>query len=257
MKNKIAVVSDIHSNADALVKVLDELTAKPTDLTIFLGDILTYGMQPLAVLDLLKSYSKSHKSVFIKGNHDQLYFDIQGRQNELNYKMPPFVEESFLWTLNKIDGVMLESLFNWHEEYLVGDIYFSHANPFKFGDWRYLEDNATLDAAFDELAKKQCRIGVFGHSHRQLISANRKRDQICVNYDKFQIKGSCSYIVNSGSAGQPRGKGLCYLTFEIDKECVYGELHPFHCDIGNMSSMILSSDFAEKTKYKLIEYLRS
>lgn len=257
MKNKIAVISDIHSNADALVKVLNKLAAKTIDLTIFLGDILTYGMQPLAVLDLLQSYSKSHKAVFIKGNHDQLYFDIQGSRNELNYKMPPFVEESLLWTLNKIDGILLESLFNWHEEYLFGDICFSHANPFKYGDWRNLDDKMTLRAAFNALTKKQCRIGVFGHSHRQLISANKNNHQIYINYDRFLIEEGLSYIVNAGSAGQPRGKGLCYLTFEIDKDRVFGELHPFHCDMRNMSAMISSSDFTDDTKYKLIKYLRS
>ena len=257
MKNRVAVVSDIHSNADALVKVLDKIAFKSFDLTVFLGDILTYGMQPLEVLDLLTSYSKSNKAIFIKGNHDQFYFDIQGGRDVAGYKMPSFVKESFLWTLNELDGVLLEELFNWREEYLMGGVCFAHANPFRYGDWRYLEDKKTADAAFDALAKKQCPIGVFGHSHRQMIYTKKNVDKSCVNFNQFLTEDGCSYIVNAGSVGQPRGRGLCYLTLEIDEDRISGNLHPFYCDMGNMSAMTTSSDFSEKTKYKLKEFLRS
>ncbi len=257
MKNRVAVISDIHSNADALVKVLDTIDSKSFDLTVFLGDILTYGMQPLEVLDLLRSYSKSNQAIFIKGNHDQFYFDIQGGRDLADYKMSSFVKESFIWTLNEIDGVLLEELFNWREEYLMGGVCFAHANPFRYGDWRYLEDKKTAVAAFDALAKKECRIGVFGHSHRQMIYTNKNSAKICVNFNRFITEDSCSYIVNAGSAGQPRGKGLCYLTLEIDEEQVSGDLRPFHCDMGNMSAMTSSSDLSKKTKYKLSTFLRS
>jgi len=43
---KIAVISDIHSNADALKLSIDSLKSKNIDLTIFLGDLLSYGCQP-------------------------------------------------------------------------------------------------------------------------------------------------------------------------------------------------------------------
>ena len=67
MKNKIAVISDIHSNADALTKILDELNKEKADTTIFLGDILTYGCQPLEVLDMLVEYKRKNSIIFIKG----------------------------------------------------------------------------------------------------------------------------------------------------------------------------------------------
>ena len=50
---KVAVISDIHGNADALEYALDEIKLLVPDVTIILGDILTYGCEPLEVLDVL------------------------------------------------------------------------------------------------------------------------------------------------------------------------------------------------------------
>ena len=77
MKIKIAVISDIHSNADSLGIVLKKLKNEKIDITIILGDILTYGCQPLEVLSMLDKYRSENEVIFIKGNHDQFYFDLQ------------------------------------------------------------------------------------------------------------------------------------------------------------------------------------
>ena len=140
----IAVISDIHSNFDALKLVLKNLENKKIDLTIFLGDILTYGCQPLEVLHMLCNYKRKYPAIFIKGNHDQIYFDLQSNADKLNYKFPKFVDESVKWTLEKISQISLKDLFFWHDSYYIGNVYFSHANPFFYGDWRYLENNQNL-----------------------------------------------------------------------------------------------------------------
>jgi predicted phosphodiesterase len=257
MKNRIAVISDIHSNADALTPVLDEIVENEIDLTIFLGDILTYGMQPLKVLKLLSDYSEENTSIFIKGNHDQLYFDIHGGQGKSSYQIPAFVEESFLWTLAHIEGENLAELFDWREDYVVQDIYFSHANPFGYGDWRYLECDNDLAEAHNLLTLKKFRVGVFGHSHRQFISVNRNRDHVSADSNRFVVEEGNSYIVNAGSVGQPRGNGSCYLTLEIDGERVSGELRSFEYNINNTVALISASYFSRETKDKLLSYLRS
>ena len=87
----IAVISDIHSNFDALKLVLKNLENKKIDLTIFLGDILTYGCQPLEVLQMLQNYKRKYPAIFIKGNHDQIYFDLQSNADKSSYKFPKFV----------------------------------------------------------------------------------------------------------------------------------------------------------------------
>ena len=53
---KIAVISDIHSNADALQYALLKIKYESVDLTVILGDIFTYCCQPKEVVDILNSY---------------------------------------------------------------------------------------------------------------------------------------------------------------------------------------------------------
>jgi len=154
MKTKIAVISDVHANADALTVVLEELKNKNIDMTIFLGDILTYGCQPIEVLSILKEYESEHPAIFIKGNHDQFYFDLQSSVKKSSYRLPKFVDESVNWTLERISPLVLRDIFTWHDNYRIGNVYFSHANPFKYGDWSYIEKPNDLSRSFQELRKR-------------------------------------------------------------------------------------------------------
>ena len=124
MNAKIAVISDIHANADALTMALKELKSNSIDITIFLGDILTYGCQPREVLSILNEYKRENSAIFIKGNHDQFYFDLQSGIKKSSYKLPKFVDESVNWTLKKISPLLLKDIFTWHDSYRIGDVYF-------------------------------------------------------------------------------------------------------------------------------------
>ncbi len=63
---KIAILSDIHSNVEALRAVLHEIDALSVDKILFLGDYIGYYYNANIVLDLIKSYDKE----MIKGNHE-------------------------------------------------------------------------------------------------------------------------------------------------------------------------------------------
>ena len=67
-----AVLSDIHSNLEALAAVLDEIPA--TVHVLCLGDIVGYGPNPNECLDLLKS----RDALTVLGNHDVAAIDDFG-----------------------------------------------------------------------------------------------------------------------------------------------------------------------------------
>jgi sugar transferase EpsL len=254
----IAVISDIHSNFDALKLVLKNLENKKIDLTIFLGDILTYGCQPLEVLHMLRDYKRKYPAIFIKGNHDQIYFDLQSNADKSSYKFPKFVDESVKWTLEKISQIPLKDLFFWHDSYYIGNVYFSHANPFFYGDWRYLENNQNLFESFKELKKKKVFAGVFGHSHRKLFIGNKK-NVLCKidNFSKEINSDIEQLIINVGSIGQPRGKGLGYALLNLRNnklnEVSYKKID---IDFKNSIELIKKTRFSKNTKKKLIDYLK-
>jgi len=257
MKSRVAVISDIHSNADALVYVLNDIKERNIGLTVFLGDILTYGMQPLDVLSLLKRYSNKNRTVFIEGNHDKFYFDIQDGRNDLPYKVADFVEESIRWTLDKIGNENLRDIFEWKSSFMYRGVYFSHANPFQYGDWSHIEEAESIDLAFKELERKKVRLGVFGHSHRQMIMSNRLEIISEAGGVTQLVKDGEKHIVNVGSAGQPRGKGYCYAIFEFGSDSIQVELNEFSCDSESSVSLVKRSNLTNLTKDKLISYIRS
>lgn len=68
---RIAVVSDIHGNLDALTAVLDDVRTRACDLTVNLGDILSGPLQPVATADLLIGLDLPT----IRGNHERQLLD--------------------------------------------------------------------------------------------------------------------------------------------------------------------------------------
>lgn len=258
MNNKVAVISDIHSNADALKKALEVLKKKKIDITIFLGDILTYGCQPLEVINMLDEYKQENHTIFIKGNHDQFYFDIQSGINKPNYKLPKFITESINWTLEKISPLKLQDFFTWHNSFRIGKIYFAHANFFKYGDWTYIEKSEDIYKSFKQLLRKKVDVGVFGHSHRHMFITNKKNSIQKLDQFPDNINHKDKLIINAGSIGQPRGKGLGFVYLDIKNNNLHNaKFEKIRIDFKNSINLIKQTKFSKETKNKLISYLES
>jgi len=256
MKTRIAVISDIHANADALTTVLKELKNESIDITIFLGDILTYGCQPREVVSILNEYKSENPAIYIKGNHDQFYFDLQSSVKKSSYKLPKFVDESVNWTLKKISPLLLKDVFTWHDSYHIGDVYFSHANPFSYGDWSYIEKPKDMHRSFQELRKKNVFAGVFGHSHRQLFIGSKKNSLYEMDAYSSDVNNIDQLIINTGSIGQPRGKGIGYVLLEIKNDkLLKASFEKIKINFENSIDLIRQTKLSQETKKKLIDYL--
>ena len=53
MKGPVAIISDLHSNLEAVTAVLREIETRGVEEIICLGDIVGYGPQPGEVIDLV------------------------------------------------------------------------------------------------------------------------------------------------------------------------------------------------------------
>ncbi|MEX2401285.1 MAG: metallophosphoesterase family protein, partial [Rhodothermales bacterium] len=80
---RIAVISDIHSNLEALTAVLEEIDARGIEEIVCLGDVVGYGADPAACVDLVRRRC----ALTVLGNHDEAvargdgegYLPIDGR----------------------------------------------------------------------------------------------------------------------------------------------------------------------------------
>ena len=145
---------------------MSDIENEKHSLVIILGDLLTYGTEPNQTIDLLLNFSKEHDCVFLKGNHDQFYFDMDRGLNPFNYYIPDFIKESILWTKKKLK-FKIENCFDWHEKYQIKELFFSHANPYDFPNWTYLNNSDEVIKSSIHLNKMNAKVGVFGHTHRK------------------------------------------------------------------------------------------
>ncbi len=63
---KIAVISDVHANLEALNAVLEHIEGESVDSIICLGDILGYGPSPVECVDIIAKRCEWS----LMGNHD-------------------------------------------------------------------------------------------------------------------------------------------------------------------------------------------
>src|ERR1700682_2611519 len=66
---KLAVFADIHSNLEAITACLADARALGAERFAFLGDLVGYGADPVAVLDLIEDFA-ADGAVVVLGNHD-------------------------------------------------------------------------------------------------------------------------------------------------------------------------------------------
>ena len=235
----VVVVGDIHGNARALRAALTQAQAGPLDHLVFIGDLLTYGHDVEEVLDLVGEAQVKHRAVLLVGNHDQMYFDLAAGKREYLDKLPQWIKDSVTLTLQKVDPASLRGRFAWSVEWNLDGALFAHANPFAFGDFRYLNSTDDHAAAVQVLRERGARLGVFGHTHRPLWHPGPVT------------------LANAGSVGQPRdAQGAVILRLHLDRELVSGAFEPIAYDVEAHLNALRRAGLPESTTERLCGFFR-
>lgn len=193
---KVAVISDIHANLQALEAVLSEVDREDHDEIWCLGDAVGYGANPNEVVEILAERC----SLMLIGNHDLAALnEIEITSFSVN------AAESALWTRRNLTPETIAIL-----EAIEGasatreSIALAHASP-RDPVWEYVIDTVVAE---DNLEFQTERIGLIGHSHIALfftrpdemsrISAAPAPAGTVISLARGQ------WLVNPGSVGQPR-----------------------------------------------------
>ncbi|MEN3190688.1 MAG: metallophosphoesterase family protein [Atribacterota bacterium] len=192
---KIGIISDIHSNSEALDSVLKDM--EEIDKFICLGDIVGYGADPDYCIKRIKELNCR----CIAGNHD---FGAVGKLdiNYFNY----VAREAILWTSQKLDNDNIKYLSNLLENLTIKDEIFAvHGSP-REPIWEYILDEITANLIFN---RYNFKIYFIGHSHLagyfSLDKNSRKINYTNLNNGgNIEIDKNKRYIINCGSVGQPR-----------------------------------------------------
>jgi predicted phosphodiesterase len=196
---KIAVISDIHSNLEALTAVLDDIQEQGAEQIVCLGDVVGYGPNPRECLDLIMQEA----AVCILGNHDQgAMWDPEGFHAS--------AERAIFWTREQLeDYTMPNAEARWeflnecprrHED---GDLMFVHGSPrnplneYVFPENIY--DPQKMERLF-QLIKKCC---FQGHTHVPGVFTQKEFFSPSDLDSEYRITDQ-KVMVNVGSVGQPR-----------------------------------------------------
>ncbi len=215
-----AVISDVHSNFEALTAVFADIDARGLDPVFCLGDVVGYGPEPEPCIDLIRARCK----VTIRGNHDEALFSGADRFN-------PYARHAIEWTRSRIKPGLfrgkaaaerwkfLQDLPLDHRE---GEHYFVHGSPRDpVNEYVYREDvffNA--DSKLKTIFKSVDRVLFLGHTHLPVIISDALETFVPgEDGSDFDLKPGRKYIVNVGSVGQPRDRDVraCYVEVDGDR----------------------------------------
>ncbi len=193
------VVSDLHSNAEALRAVLSHVRRKKFDCIICLGDFVGYGAEPNQVVDAMRTFKA--KKLYIRGNHDRFAagVDEEGAFNDAakiaaqwtrEHLSPPnrrFLEKLPLGPVKR-------------DEFLL-----CHGSPDNEDEYVFHEGHASR--IFDST---DASIVLYGHTHLPVIFSVDEKGRVrgsAVRGDAhLPLDRSRRYLINPGSVGQPRDR---------------------------------------------------
>lgn len=84
---KIFAVGDIHGCFRKLQELMSKLTINyKKDTLVFLGDYIDRGEESFQVVDYLTDLKKKHSNiVFLKGNHEEMFFNYLSGEDEITF----------------------------------------------------------------------------------------------------------------------------------------------------------------------------
>lgn len=228
------VVSDLHSNAEALRAVMQHVRRKKFDTVICLGDFVGYGAQPNQVLDTMRTMRG--RKLYIRGNHDRVASGLDDA-NGFNHA----AKAAALWTRDHLSAPNRRFL----RELPVGptksqDVMICHGSPYDEDEYVF-----NVHHAAQVLVLFDAPVILFGHTHLPAVfSLDDER-----NIKGFAVRGDATvklqpnerYLINPGSVGQPRDRNpsASFAIFDSVKRTV--QFFRVEYDVKKAQSSILKA----------------
>lgn len=99
---KIAIISDIHGNDEALTSVLEDINKEKCDKIFCLGDLAMAGPEPSKVVNKIKDLSTKDNFVIIQGNTDQKLISYNEEEAEFLTKNIPVMANAYKADLKEL-----------------------------------------------------------------------------------------------------------------------------------------------------------
>jgi predicted phosphodiesterase len=202
---RIALISDIHGNLEALRAVLKDIDTQRIDKIHSLGDVVGYGCDPVACLQLVEE----HCDIKLMGNHEYAVIGVLPIE-----AMNLHARQSITWTKSQLGDREISLIAGFAMSAEREGALLVHASPHEPDEWHYILSKAEAATAFEFTDH---RLMFNGHTHLPVVycqsPAGRMRTIAAHDFDPDE---ESRYLINIGSVGQPRDNDprACYAIFD-------------------------------------------
>jgi predicted phosphodiesterase len=191
---RLAILSDIHSNLEALERTFQAVDDADVDAVYCLGDVVGYNADPAACVDLVRERCDA----VVLGNHDAAV----AREIDVHV-LPADGQEAARHNRAQLSDAQRDWLADRPLTHTAANCTFVHATPDDPTAWKRLTAYPAAQDQFDHFGTDVCFIG---HTHSPAVMA----DTLGI----FRVRAGHRYLINVGSVGQPRD-GTPKLSFGL------------------------------------------
>lgn len=213
---KLAMMSDIHANIQALDACLAHAQGQGATHYAFLGDLVGYGADPAAVVQRVQTLAATGAWV-LKGNHDAMAVSPPVDAKSMG-------DSTADWTHRQLDPVQRQFLDQLPLSRQEAAVLLVHATADQPELWRYVYDARAAGASLDAAASLPAVRYVFGgHVHAQTLyyrgGGSGLMKFIPTPGVAVSLPGHRHWLATIGSVGQPRdGNPLAqYAMFDTQR----------------------------------------
>ena len=227
---RYAILSDIHSNWEALERSLDYLAKEKIDEVWVLGDSVGYGANPNECFGWVLEKTR----VALLGNHEQAVVD-PGLRDWFTGDARRAIE----WTAGVLKPEHQQRIKSLNFLHVASPLTAAHGSPDKPEEYRYLFSFEDARPSFRAFETPICFVG---HSHLPMIFSLGQDGYIRLfRSGKTKLQKGAKVLVNDGSVGQPRDddpRAACAV-FDTEKQVV--EIRRVPYDIRSAQQKILQA----------------
>ena len=160
MTERIGLFADLHSNLEAFEACITRAEELGVTRMAFLGDLVGYNADPVAIIDRIADLIESKKAIAILGNHDEAIF--KDSRNHMNASANAAIE----WTKSQLSNAHVQFLQNLPLIVNEEKICFVHASAHNPSDWHYVTDSMSAWRCAQSSGKSYTFVG---HAHEQAL----------------------------------------------------------------------------------------
>jgi diadenosine tetraphosphatase ApaH/serine/threonine PP2A family protein phosphatase len=198
---RLALLSDIHANLQALDACLAHARAQRAQRFAFLGDLVGYGANPAQVIDRIMLLTEEG-AVVLQGNHDEMALAPPAEAKALG-------DSTAVWTHEQLSQTQKDWLASLPLTHQLDKVLLVHASANEPERWRYVTDERSAGASLDAAtALPDVRYVFGGHVHEQTLYYRGATSGLM----KFAPQPGVAvpvpthrqWLATVGSVGQPR-----------------------------------------------------